>query len=284
MAKNYFHLGTDRDLDLVYNEALLWFKGRQYEVEGILKNQIYVIQARKTGTIRTLLGTNIAFKLKIYISDTNADELILETSRGKWVQNIAGASFTAIFTGGLSFWTGVTGAGWTLILENELINHLQKACRLNRIQSVSETNSVEFNKVPKNNYPVSESINPNQKQVLLELKEEINKLQSAFSSGILTEEEFKRKKAILQLKLDDYEIDCLMEGKIKNLEKAFADGILTQEEFLEKLENLESKTKEEINKEKYLSKHGLTITKLKEALQHGIITQAEYDRKISTLS
>lgn len=238
MAKNYFYLNSNRDLDLVYHEALLWFKGRQYEVQGILKNQVYVVQARKTGTIRTLLGTNVAFKLKIYISDTNSSELIVETSRGKWIQNIAGASFTAIFTGGLSFLTGLTGAGWTLILENELINHLQKACNLNRIQSVNETNSIEFKYSVKDSYPVSDSTNYDQKQVLLELKAEINKLQSAFGNGVLTEEEFKRKKAILQQKLDDYEIDCLVESKVKNLEKAFADGILTQEEFLEKLENL----------------------------------------------
>ena len=65
MAKSYFVLNSDRDLEKIYQSVMLWFKGKQYEVEGFCQEGIYLIQARKTSTIRTLLGTNLAFKIKI---------------------------------------------------------------------------------------------------------------------------------------------------------------------------------------------------------------------------
>ena len=114
MAKSYFVLNSDRDLEKIYQSVVLWFKGKQYEVEGVYQNSTYLIQARKTGTIRTLLGTNLAFKIKIYLSDEKffqQREFIVETSRGKWIQNIAGAGFTSLFTGGFTLLTGIAGAG-----------------------------------------------------------------------------------------------------------------------------------------------------------------------------
>ncbi|AFZ46743.1 hypothetical protein Cyast_0771 [Cyanobacterium stanieri PCC 7202] len=282
MAKNYFVLTYHRDLDKVYNDVILWFKGKQYQVEGVLKNGVYIVQARKSDVIRTILGTNIAFKVKIYLSADNAGEFIIETSRGKWIQNIAGASVGAIFTGGLTYLTGIASASWTFILENELINYLQKSCQLARVQPTvdSQDSDVWYSDKPTNTceYKTAE-----QQEVIDNLEKEIRKLEDAFGNDILTEGEFNRKKSVLEKQIDDHEVNFLIENKVKQLQEAFAQGILNQEEYAAKLEKLEAQTRDEILQEKYAERNRLKMIKLKEALNSGILTQAEYERKIASL-
>ncbi len=285
MAKNYFVLNGSRDLQQVYDDVLLWFKGRQYQVEGILKNGVYVVQARKTDAIRTLLGTNVAFKVKIYLGEDSKKEFIIETFRGKWIQNFAGASFGAIFTGGLTYLTGIASAGWTLIVEKELINYLEQNCYLTRVQPLSNTpqdSQVWYSDQPNTQYSTVKT--SEQREVIAQLEAEITKLEIAFTNDILTEEEFNQKKSILERQIDDHEVNFIIENKIKQLQEAFAQGIVNQAEYSIKLEKLEAKTRDEILKEKYLERNRLKIIKLKEALNSGIITQAEYNQKISSLS
>lgn len=282
MAKNYFVLTYHRDLDKVYNDVILWFKGKQYQVEGVLKNGVYIVQARKSDVIRTILGTNIAFKVKIYLSEDNAGEFIIETSRGKWIQNIAGASFGAIFTGGLTYLTGIASASWTFILENELINYLQKSCQLARVQPVvnNQDSEVWYSDKLSNTceYKTAE-----QQEVINNLEGEIKKLEDAFANDILTEGEFNQKKYVLEKQIDDHEVNFLIENKVRQLQEAFAQGILNQEEYGAKLEKLEAQTRDEILQEKYAERNRLKMIKLKEALNSGILTQAEYERKIASL-
>lgn len=283
MAKNYFVLNYHRDLDKVYNDVILWFKGKQYQVEGVLKNGVYIVQARKSDAIRTILGTNIAFKVKIYVSADNAGEFIIETSRGKWIQNIAGASFGAIFTGGLTYLTGIASASWTFILENELINYLQKNCQLARVQPEVNNQDSEVwysDKSTTNNceYKTSE-----QQEIINSLETEIRKLEDAFANDILTEGELNQKKSVLEKQIDDHEVNFLIENKVRQLQEAFAQGILNQEEYATKLEKLEAQTRDEILQEKYAERNRLKMIKLREALNSGILTQAEYDRKIASL-
>ena len=285
MAKNYFVLNSSRNLQKIYDDVLLWFKGRQYQVEGVVKDGIYIVQARKTDAIRTLLGTNVAFKVKIYLAQDNGKEFIIETFRGKWIQNIAGASLGAIFTGGLTYLTGIAGAGWTLIIENELISYLEKNCYLIRVQPV--TNSTQDSDVwfpEQSNHQNTITKTPEQQQIIADLEVEIKKLEIAFTNDILTEVEFNRKKAVLERQMDDYEANFIIENKVKQLQEAFAEGIINQDEYSLKLEKLEAQTRDEILREKYSERNRLKIVKLKEALNNGVITQAEYNKKISSLS
>ncbi|WP_069791083.1 SHOCT domain-containing protein [Cyanobacterium sp. IPPAS B-1200] len=283
MAKNYFVLSNYRDLDKVYNDVMLWFKGKQYLVEGVLKNGVYIVQAKKSDTIRTILGTNIAFKVKIYLSQDSGGEFIIETSRGKWIQNIAGASFGAIFTGGLTYLTGIAGASWTFVLENELISYLEGSCQLNRVQPVAKKNQdSEVWYSDKSTSPFDYKT-PEQKEVISNLEAEIRKLEDAFANDILTEGEFNKKKSILEKQIDDYEVNFIIEYKVKQLQEAFAQGILSQEEYSCKLEQLEAQTRDQILQEKYAERNRIKIIKLKEALNSGILTQAEYEQKIASL-
>jgi hypothetical protein len=284
MAKSYFVFNSDRDLEKVYHSIMLWFKGKQYEVEGTYREGIYLVQARKTSTIRTLLGTNFAFKIKIYPSSEQVfhqREFIVETTRGKWVQNIAGAGFTGLFTGGATIITGIAGAGWGLILENELVSYLEKDLGYNRVKPESQ---IEEQREDDNYIHTKVEVNnPDHQQILTELEEEINKLEIAFTDEILTEEEFSRKKAILEKKMDDCEVSFVIEEKIAKLQEAFSQGILNQTEYEEKVSDLEANIRQKILQERHLQRNKTKIVKLKEALKSGVITQAEFEQKMANL-
>ena len=201
----------------------------------------------------------------------------METSRGKWIQNIAGAGFTSLFTGGFTLLTGIAGAGWGLVLENELISFIEKDLQYTRIQAETEVENTSVN------YQKIEITNSENKQVLEELEAEINKLEIAFTDEILTEEEFSRKKAILEKKMDDYEVSFIIEEKIAKLQEAFSQGILNQTEYEDKVSDLEANIRQKILKERHLQRNKIKIIKLKEALKNGIITQSEFEKKMANL-
>lgn len=288
MAQSYFISRSNQDLEKVYKATILWFKGKLYEVEGTEKQGIYLIQAKKTGTIRTLLGTNLAFKIQIYFSQDNRinnKEFIVEITRGKWIQNIAGAGFAGIFTGGLTVMTGIAGAGWGLVLENDLISYLENDLNFKRVTTdIPNVNNQDISQGNNTNSPSINIVqNDQQKRIIDELEAEINKLEIAFTDEILTEAEFTRKKAILERKIDDYEVNFVIEEKIAKLQDAFSQGILDQMEYEEKVNELEANMRETILQERRLQRNKTKIIKLKEALNNGVITKEEYQKKVANL-
>lgn len=285
MAKNYFILNSNQDLEKAYQAIILWFKGQLYQVEGAKQDTCYLIQARKTGTIRTLLGSNLAFKVKIYLSPDTLNgkrEFVIETGRGKWIQNIAGASFASIFTAGLTIWTGIAAAGWGFLIENQLINYLETQGGFRRVKPEEEDLN---NFIDNSSYSASINLEkyPEKQKFIQELQAEIDKLEVAFTDEILTEEEFVRKKAILEKQLDDYEVNLLIEEKVKKLQDAFSQGILDQVEYERKVQDLEANVREQFLQQRKLERNKTKIIKLKEALKNGIITQQEFERKIAQL-
>ena len=294
MSKSYFVLSNDRDLEKVYQSIMLWFKGKQYEVEGVAQDGIYLVQAKKTGTLRTFLGSNLAFKVRIYIPSEQVfqlQEFIVETTRGKWVQNIAGAGFAGIFTGGATILTGVATAGWGLLLENELVAYLEQDLKYDRVKP-KEPSTPYSTSSSRSNQPINldqdiptniQITNPEHQNIINELEKQIDKLEIAFTDEILTEEEFSRKKAVIEKQIDDYEVSYVIEEKISKLQQAFSQGILSDREYEEKVSELEANTRQKILQQKQSQRNQTKVVKLKEALKNGIITQTEFEQKMANL-
>jgi hypothetical protein len=210
----------------------------------------------------------------------------VEASRGKWIQNIAGAGFAGLFTGGLTVLTGIAGAGWGLVLENELISYLENDLNFKRVTTNipnMNTSNQDIFSINNNSPSMNVVKNTDQKRIVEELEAEINKLEIAFTDEILTEAEFTRKKSILEKKIDDYEVNFVIEEKIAKLQDAFSQGILDQLKYEEKVNELEANMREKILQERRLQRNKTKIIKLKEALNNGVITKEEYQRKISNL-
>lgn len=269
MTKHYFVAIEPDTLNKVYRQVILWFKDKEYEVESTQTGDVYLVQAAKTSWLRTVFGTNLAFKVNIYWSNapTTAGEFIIDTRVGKWVRNITGAGITAMFTGGFTIFTGVAGASWALVLERDLMNHLQNTLSLRR---VSETVT--------NPTTTAETINTQassqaRSQAIKELRDEIDQLQEALSKEIISREEFQAKKQKLEEKIDQREMDLLVEEKTNQLQAAFESGILDADEYEAKLQAVETSVREKLSKKQ----------KLKEARDNGILTEEEYQAKLSQL-
>ncbi len=285
MAKNYFIGDNTQAISRVYRELNLWFKERQYEVDGSEAEGACFIQAKKTGTIRTLLGTNIAFQIKVYWSKekTINNEFTLETSTGKWMTNVAGAGVTAMFTGGFTVLTGLAGAGWALIVENEIISYIENNLKFEKIKVVDETIKDSSSNQDSATLDNSATFTARQKAIN-KVDQEEHKLEAAFVNGILTEEEYKFKKIALQDRIDEYEIEFLIEEKIAKFQQAFTAGILDAEEYEEKVKGVDTAVRKQFLKERYEHKKTEKIAKLKQALEHGILTQEEYKAKLAEIN
>ncbi len=270
MTKHYF-VATDTDiLSKVYRAVILWFKDKEYEVEGTQTGDVYLVQAKKTGFLRTLTGTNLAFKVNLYWSTTPtvAGEFIIDTRVGKWARNITGAGLTAIFTSGFTIFTGFAGAGWALVLERDLIAHLKTNLSLSPLGGGSSTVTTYPSETISN-----QAASQARSQAINEIKAEIDQLKEALNKDLISQEEFQRKQQKLQEKIDEREIELLIEDKTNQLQEAFTSGILDADEYEAKLQSLEASAREKLNKKQ----------KLKEARDNGILTEAEYQAKLSQL-
>ncbi|MEB3279572.1 MAG: SHOCT domain-containing protein [Lyngbya sp.] len=291
MAINYF-LETDANSrNFVYKNLLLWFKEKQYQVEGTEADGLYLIQAQKVGKLRTVLGTNLAFKVKISKSNdfTNPREFIVETSTGKWIQNIAGAGVTAMFLGGFTVFTGLAGAGWALVIEHEIITYIEETLKFKKVQKLaplSEDKPLESSNYFSNQEKAQTSGSANysaREKAVAKADQDLKKLESAFANHILTEAEFLAKKQRLEHQIDEDEIEFLVEEKLAKFQQAFTDGILTADEFEAKIHQVEEDVKNQLIHQRLEQEKEQVLMKLKAALDSGILTPDEYAKKVEFL-
>lgn len=291
MSKHYF-IAENRDLAKIQQQLVFWFKEREYEINHTETEGIYLIQAKKTGTLRTLTGTNLAFKIKLYWSDdpSATNEFIFESSTGKWISNLAGAGVTAMFTGGFTILTGLAGAGWALVVEHEITDYMENNLKFKKTKTLNET-AEKSPETPSNvnsdltSSPCTAAITnfSSREKALQKGQQDLVKLEAAFNNDILTEAEFTLKKAALELKIDEYEIEFAFEEQSIKLEQAFVQGILEESEYETKVMALRDTVKERILKGREEKKKASQITKLKLALENGILSQSEYEAKVAVL-
>ena len=286
MASHYF-IANNEDLNTVYQKLLLWFKLRQYEVEGKESPDEYFIQARKTGLIRTFTGTNLAFKVRIYRSNHSQEqnEFTIESTTGKWISNLAGAGFASMFTGGITVLTGLGGAAWTLIVENNMVDYVNNVLQCPKIKPESNYN-IDVNTIDVELKAVNKSIDLNKsprKKALAKVEVELYKLETAYKEGIFDKAEYNAKKTAIEATVERYEIEFTVEKRMAKLEKAFIDGILSEQEYETKISQVWHNVEKKILKERFEEKKQEHLAKLKNALEQGVLSQAEYDTKVANL-
>ncbi|MEM7595593.1 MAG: SHOCT domain-containing protein [Cyanobacteria bacterium P01_A01_bin.83] len=292
MAINYF-IAKEDSLDSLYKKLILWFKERQYVVDAVENSDEYLIQARKTGTFRTLTGTNQAFKIKITWSHNsdNENEFIFETSTGKWVSNLAGAGVTAMFTGGFTVLTGLAGAGWALVVETNIIDYVENQLNYkkikNEVKSLTTDNKINHNtsqveKSEVNKNTISSNVSP-QVKAEEKLKQEIDILAKAYQDGILEKQEYEAKTDSLKAKIFQYEIDFTVEEKMQKLEQAFVQGVINESEYESKVTKIRETVEKDINQRKVQEENLALMIKFKQALDSGILTKEEYEAKTAKL-
>lgn len=111
----------------------------------------------------------------------------------------------------------------------------------------------------------------------------MNKLAAAHTAGILTDEEYATKKATIDAKTDEYEVQFVVEEKAVKLKDALMAGILDQAEYDAKVADMARLARESIQKERSQKAKAGQLAKLTAALDAGILTQEEYEIKVKAM-
>ena len=191
-----------------------------------------------------------------------------------------------MFTGGFTVLPGL--AGWSLIIENEIIGYVENDLKFKKVKKAEEleagTSATTSPKlIPPNSSQADSIVNSNaRKKALEKVAEDLHKLESALANGILTDTEFNVKKLALENKIDEYEVEFLIEEKIDRFQKAFSEGVLNADEYEDKVKDVEEAVRKQIFQGRYEKIRIEKIAKLKEALDNGILTEEEYQAKITS--
>lgn len=294
MVKHYFQT-PNPDLGAVQKRLVFWFKEREYEVDSGEADGIYLIQARKTGKLRTLAGMNIAFKIRLSPSD-EPNEFIFESATGQWMQNLTGAGVTALFTGGLTLLTGAAGAAWAMKVERDIVEYMEHSLQFKKTKTIDDKGGSTSTPPPMPGAaPVPAAVPPPmpkaddahhcapRQRAEKKADDDLKKLAAAHTAGILTDEEYAAKKATIDAKTDEYEVQFVVEEKAVKLKEALAAGILDQSEYDAKVAGLATLARDAIQKERTQKAKAGQLAKLKAALDAGILTQEEYEAKLKAI-
>lgn len=288
MSKYYFQT-PNPDLKTIAKRLVLWFKQSEYDVQYAEDDAVQLIQAKKTGTFRTLTGTNIAFTLKLYPSDT-PDEFICETATGQWTANIAGAATTALFTGGLTLVTGALGAAWAVKVERDIVDFMESTLKFRKMRTEGATPAATTSAasvtqpaaVTASSGATSTTLSPRQKAEA-KVAAELKALSDAHAGGVLDAVEYAAKTKLLQAKVDEYTVAFTIDERSTKLKEALSHGIISEDEYNTKLAALKTAVADEVqNAEKTAAKEA-QIARLKAARDAGVLTPEEFAQKVAAL-
>ncbi len=171
--------GDPVDLAQLAQDAKLWFMNGDFETQIASEQGTWIIQARKTGVVRTITGTNQAFVVKI---EGSPDSFTVDVGTGKWVENLAGAGLASLAVGGITLLTGAIGIAWVKKLENDFWNWIDGHRRFGMRASAATAPTV------------MQAPPPAAAQSSASIPEQIEKLAKLKDQGILSKEEFDAKK------------------------------------------------------------------------------------------
>jgi len=295
--KHYFQ--TQRpDLPAIQKRLVMFFKEREFEVNAAEADGEYLLQAKKTGTWRTLTGTNQAFKIKLFMSEESPDEFVFESTVGAWTSNLTGAGITAMFTGGLTLLTGAAGVAWAMKTERDVVEYLETSLKFRKTKSVDDKGIITkaaptagSPSIPSTATPViaqpasppAPAATTPYERAMQWGQTELKKLQAAHDAGILDADEFAAKKKDLAVRAGEQEVRFAVEDRSAKLRAAVEAGVLEQHEYEAKVAALEPVVRAEVQAARKQRQNQAQISKLRTALESGVLSQEEYDAKVAAL-
>lgn len=284
MAKYYFQT-PNPDLPAITKRLVLWFKQNHYDVDSVDDDMACLIQAKKTGNIRTLTGTNVAFTLKLYTSDS-PDEFVCETATGKWTANIAGAATTALFTGGFTLLTGALGAAWLVKVERDIVDFMESTLKFRKLRTDDKTAADPSSlpsRPPDAQPPAPPATQSPEQKAQARLSAELQSLKDARDNGVLDDGEYATKSQQLNERFTDYLITFTLEDRAVNLHDALANGIIDKDVFDEKHAALKQAVTADILHARANAAAMERKDKLRAARDAGILSEEEYAAKLKAL-
>ncbi|WP_299977717.1 hypothetical protein [Desulfobacula sp.] len=111
------------DITKIANSVEGWFRQRQFEIQSQKLEETCMIQAKKSGMLRSALGGARAFTFIINCSSISTE---IDMKTGQWVQNMGAVGVGTLLTGGLSLVGSGLAAGWTKKIETDLWQFIEQ--------------------------------------------------------------------------------------------------------------------------------------------------------------
>jgi len=173
MAKKTYR-NKDRNLDVLLKDIDTWFSEQGYQTQTNNADGTWFLQAKKTEAWRKVVGASRAFNVLI---QGQPKDFSVELSTGEWRSNLAVVGVVSWFTFGLPLLATGIAAGWSKKIETDLWNFIDS--------------KVMFGEKAKSAQDIAVIKSQNTSE------EKLKQLENARDVGIITHEEFEKKKLAL---------------------------------------------------------------------------------------
>jgi len=96
-----------------------WLNQKGFETKAIEQDGTYAIKARKSSSLRAIVGADRAIEVGVR---TSGDETRIDVRQGSWKTNAISNAAWLIVTGGMN----LAISGWSIVIQKELENYIRK--------------------------------------------------------------------------------------------------------------------------------------------------------------
>ena len=121
------YIGRDCNLELLSDGLEEYFQTRGYQTQSDKRNESYVVQARKEGTIRAVVAADRSFTVTV---QGEPNSFTVSFGIGKWLQNLSVAALEGIAIGPALFVAEVPISMWDYEIEREFWNYVEQQVEL----------------------------------------------------------------------------------------------------------------------------------------------------------
>lgn len=121
------YIGRNCNLELLSDAIEEYFQTRGYQTQSEKAGDKYVVQARKEGTLRTVVAADRSFTLVV---EGGPNSFAVSFGIGKWLQNLSVAVLEGIALGPALFVAEVPISMWDYEIEREFWNFVEQQVEL----------------------------------------------------------------------------------------------------------------------------------------------------------
>jgi len=127
LATSRKYIGRDCNLELLSDAVEEYFQTRGYQTQSENKDLGHVVQARKEGTIRTVVAADRSFTVTV---EGEPNSFTVSFGIGKWLQNLSVAVLEGIAIGPALFVAEVPISMWDYEIEREFWGFVEQQVEL----------------------------------------------------------------------------------------------------------------------------------------------------------
>lgn len=211
-AKEEWFKGHQVDLEALAKDVENWFANNGYvtQIKKAEDKSLWLIQARKPGKLRVVVGAKRAFSI---VMEGEPNEFYVKVGISEWISNIASAGVAAIFSLGLTTIFIGASAAWSKKIQYDIKKYIHECVVMGKKSMDGSQSGIHLS-------PVEATA----KEIEIDFEKKAASLNSAHEIGALDNNE-------LQEKIKKVKNEMEISKKLLYLTDAKKKGVITEEEF-----------------------------------------------------